>query len=160
MAGPRRSLAVFCASWVVGFWFSLLLFGAWNELDLMACGAISLAAATALAVTARLAPLRYVVRLRWLAGAAPVPHRTVVDFGILTRELVRALATGEPRQGVFRAKPFDAGAPTGPVSSGWRAFIGAAAGYTPNAYVVEIDPERQQVLVHDLVPSEGSEAPA
>lgn len=148
------------ASWAVLFPFVLLLFGTWNALDLMASGAIGLAAAAAVVATVELAPQRSVVKLRWLRLAWSVPHRTVVDFAILVRELALALATGTPRQGVFRAKRFDVGRPSGPVSTGWRAFVGAVAGYSPNAYVVDFDPERQQVLVHDLVPNERSEAPA
>lgn len=155
-----RLLRTFLAWWAAAFGLALLLFGSWSALELMACGGIGFAAAVAGTVTAEVAPLRYRGRIRWLRLAASVPVRTVVDFGILTRELVRALATRRVPEGVFRAKPYDAGRPSGPLSAGWRAFVGAAAGFSPNAYVVEIDPERQQILVHDLVPSERSEAPA
>jgi hypothetical protein len=34
------------------------------------------------------------------------------------------------------------------------------AGYSPNAYVVDIDPDEDVVLVHDLVPWRRSEEPA
>ena len=40
-----------------------------------------------------------------------------------------------------------------------RAWAAWAAQFSPNAYVVEIDPERELVLVHDLVPNRPSEEP-
>ena len=160
MAAPLRALAVFLFCWSATAAFVLLLLGVWDRLDLMGAVAVGFAAAAAATVVARVDQSRFAFRLGWLRLAASVPHRTVVDFGILTRELARALVRREPRRGVFRAKPFDAGQPAGGSGAGWRAFIGVAAGYSPNAYVVELDPERRQVLVHDLVPDERSEAPA
>jgi hypothetical protein len=34
------------------------------------------------------------------------------------------------------------------------------AGFSPNAFVIEIDAERDTVLIHDLVPWRRSEEPA
>lgn len=155
-SGSRaRSLRVLPIVWGAACCLALLLFGGWQPLYLEAAGGIGLVAAVTAAVAESAASLDYRFRWRWLRLAWSVPHRTVVDFAILTRELVRALLRRRPPTGVFRAKPFDAAR-----SPGWRAFIGVAAGYTPNAYVVEVDPDRGRVLVHDLVPNERSESPA
>ena len=142
------------AGWVALFWTTLLLLGSWGPLQLETAGAIGLAGAAALVVAARLGGLRYGFRARWLRKAAGVPLQVVVDFGILALALARALAGAGVTEGVFRTKPLPER------SRGYRAFLGVAAGYSPNAYVVEIDAERREVLVHDLVPNERSESPA
>ena len=36
---------------------------------------------------------------------------------------------------------------------------GLVASYSPNAYVVDLDPGTRQVLIHDLVPNRASEEP-
>jgi hypothetical protein len=155
-----RVLGASLAGYAACFWLALLLLGSWSGAELVAAAGAAALATVALAVTLRLSGVDYRLRLAWLRSAAGVPWRVVVDFGIL----VRVLAVG-PRRGRFRAKPFDVGPfdarrPTGPVSAGRRAFVGAAAGYSPNAYVVELDPERQLVLTHVLVPDPRSESPA
>jgi hypothetical protein len=84
-----------------------------------------------------------------------VPHQIVIDFGIITVALVRSVVERKVVRGEYRAHPFPAGA-----GQGVRAWAAWAAQFSPNAYVVEIDPERDLVLVHDLVPHRPSEEPA
>ena len=43
---------------------------------------------------------------------------------------------------------------------GLTAFLTVVAGYSPNAYVVDVDRETREVLLHDLVPRRESERPA
>jgi hypothetical protein len=43
---------------------------------------------------------------------------------------------------------------------GPRAWTALAASYSPNAYVIDIEPETHRVLLHDLVPRRESERPA
>jgi hypothetical protein len=69
--------------------------------------------------------------------------------------LVRSLARRSVVRGAFRAHAFPAG--EGP---GVRAWAVWAAQFSPNAYVVEIDTDRDLVLLHDLVPNRKSEQPA
>jgi hypothetical protein len=57
-------------------------------------------------------------------------------------------------KGEFRTVPFPAGGAR-PTERGRRAFVALATGYSPNSYVVDVDEERGEVLVHLLrsVPS-------
>jgi hypothetical protein len=84
-----------------------------------------------------------------------VPHQIVVDFWIVTAALARSVLTRQVVCGEFRAHSFPAREGTGV-----RAWAAWAAQFSPNAYVVEIDAERELVLVHDLVPNRASEEPA
>lgn len=140
--------------WAAAASLALLLLGQLDPLDLYAAAGIGLVAVAVVALTDACAVREYRIRPRWLWLAVSVPHRTVVDFLLLVRELFRAVR-GRPPVGAFRAKPFDRTRPPG-----WRALLGTVGGFTPNAYVVEVDPERGRVLVHDLVVSERSESPA
>jgi hypothetical protein len=61
-------------------------------------------------------------------------------------------------RGRFRARALAAGG-EGPDAVARRAWTVLLAGYSPNAYVVDLDPETQQVILHDLVPHRASEEP-
>ena len=56
---------------------------------------------------------------------------------------------------VLRAKQIEEAHGVGP-----RAWTALAASFSPNAYVVDIEPETESVLLHDLVPRRSSESPA
>jgi hypothetical protein len=72
---------------------------------------------------------------------------------------VRSLIRFRVVRGEFLVRDFDAG---GDDVSGaaHRAYTVMAAGYSPNAYVIDIDQERNTVLLHDLIPYKRSEEPA
>ena len=70
-----------------------------------------------------------------------------------------AVALVRGRRGCFVVRELDAGGDD-PRSVGLRAFTAFVANFSPNAYVVEIDPEQNLVLLHDLVPFRKSEKPA
>ena len=143
------------ALWLGLFWLWLLMAGDWNRIELVgaACGATVAAAIAEVARTrAGVAPR---VPLRWVARAWTVPHQIVVDFGIITGALAQSLLRRRVVRGEFRAHPFPAR--EGP---GVRAWTVWAAQFSPNAYIVEVDPDRELVLAHDLVPNRASEEPA
>jgi hypothetical protein len=83
-----------------------------------------------------------------------------VDFGILVAVLVRSLATRRVVRGRYVTRPFEPGPTTTAAGAARRAWTVLLAGYSPNAYVVDIDVERGTVLLHDLVPYRRSEEPA
>lgn len=144
--------------WVGLFWLWLLLAGDWNVIEIVAAACAATVAATIGEIARTRAEVRARVPLRWVARAWNVPAMVVVDFGIVVWALARRLA-GRPVEGVFRVREFPAGGDD-PVSVGVRVWVGLAATYSPNAYVVDVDKERQLVLVHDLVPNRKSEEPA
>jgi hypothetical protein len=97
-------------------------------------------------------PLSFSVKLSWLARATRIPgaylRDTRVIFGALFRRLVRL----EEVSGAWRTVPLDWGTDDGR-GAARRALITAAISVTPNAYVVSIDRDHNQAVVHQLVPS-------
>ena len=146
------------AWWTILFWFWLLLAGEWNRYEWIA-GACAATIATAIAELAhRQAGERARVPLRWLVRAGSVPVMVLVDFGLLVYALARTLA-GRPVQGQFLANRIPVGI-RGRGKTGLRAWIAVIAGFSPNAYVVDISEEHGTALVHDLIPFRASERPA
>jgi hypothetical protein len=140
-------------AWIVLWWLWLLLAGEWNHYEWIAAGAAATVAATLGEIARTRAGARAGLPFKHLASVWTVPVFVVVDFGLLLWALARR------RAGAFRARDFPAGGDDA-TSIGIRAWTALAATYSPNAYVVEIDPERQLVLLHDLVPYRRSEEPA
>jgi hypothetical protein len=142
-------------AWLAAFWLWLLLAGDWNRIELIAAACGATVAATIAEIGRTRAGVAPRIPLRWAGRAWSVPHQIVIDFWIITVALARSLVRRRVVRGEYRAHPFPAGE-----GAGVRAWAGWAAQFSPNAYVVEIDPERELVLVHDLVPNRPSEKPA
>jgi hypothetical protein len=140
--------------WIALFWLWMLLAGDWNHIEWIAAASAAAVAATLAEVARSRAGVGFRVPLRWLVRFWTVPHQIVVDFGIITAALWRSLVGRSVVRGEYRAHRF-------PASEGQdvRAWAVWAAQYSPNAYVVDIDVERDLVLVHDLVPNRASEEP-
>ena len=84
--------------------------------------------------------------IRALGSIAHIPY----DFGIVTWELVRALARRRRVAGAYVELPFSAGE-TGRAQHAWRRAVTTVAGsVAPNTIVVHIDPEQNSALVHTL----------
>jgi hypothetical protein len=141
-------------AWLALFWLWLLLAGDWNRIEIIAAACGATVAATIAEVARTRADVAPRIPPRWVARAWTVPHQIVVDFGIVTWALARSLVRRSVVRGEYRAHAFPAREGTGV-----RAWAAWAAQFSPNAYVVEIDPERELVLVHDLVPHRPSEEP-
>ena len=114
-----------------------------------------LAIATAIA---SLGLLSFRVPLHAFADAKNVPLQIVIDFGIITLALVRRIS-GRGVAGTFIVRSFEA-AGSGSLAAGDRGARAVLGTYSPNAYVVDVDPGRHSVLLHDLVPNRSSEEPA
>jgi len=145
--------------WLALFWLWLLLVGDWNRIDLIgaACGA---AVAATVAERVRVAARQPLVfPLDRLRTVARMPAIVVADFGVLMWALLRSLAQRRVVRGAFVTRSFDAGARTTPRGQAHRAWTVLVAGFSPNAYVIEIDDERNTVLLHDLVAWRRSEEP-
>jgi hypothetical protein len=150
----KRVLA-WVVAWLVLFWLFLLLAGDWNQIEWIGAASAATVAATIGEVARTRAGVEPRIPLRWIGRARTVPGRIFVDFGIVTWVLLLSLVRRRAVRGVFRAHDFPAH--EGPGVRAWAAY---AADFSPNAYVVEIDPQRNLVLVHDLVPNRSSEQPA
>ena len=147
------------AWWLVLFWFWFLLVGEWNRQEVIAA-AIAASIAAPLAELARLRTgFSASVPLRAVADLPQVLGMVVVDFGIVSWALVRSLAHRRIVRGKLVSRQLEGGA-VAPRGVGPRAWTVLVACYSPNAYVIDVDPEQQGVLLHDLVPHRASERPA
>ena len=131
------------ASWLALFWFWLLIVGEWNGEELVAA-AIAATVGSALGAYWSFSPVRRAWR---------VPLDVVVDFAVIMWALVRSALRREIVRGEFVRRPCRVADP------GARAWLGLVASYSPNAYPVGFDTERDLVLVHDLIRRRASERP-
>lgn len=153
-------LGAWTAWWFALFWLWLVLTGDWNRIELIgaACGAAVAATVAELVRAAARQPL--VVPVERLRASASVPPIVFADFGIVVWALLRSVVQRRVVRGAFVTRNFDAGAKTTPRGQAHRAWTVLLAGYSPNAYVIDIDVERDRVLLHDLVTWRRSEEPA
>ena len=149
-----KHVLAWLAIWFALFWLWLLLAGDWNRIEIIAAACGAAVAATLAEIARTRADVGPRVPLRWIGRAWSVPHQILIDFWIVTWALVRSIARRRVVRGEFRAHPFPAHE-----GSGVRVWAGWAGQFSPNAYLVEIDVERELVLVHDLVPNRASEKP-
>lgn len=137
------------AWWLALFWLWLLLVGEWNREQVVAA-AVAAAVAASLGELARVRTgFRARVSVRDLGVLPKALGMVFVDFGILVRALLVSVARRRVVRGRFVSRE----------AAESRAWTVLVAAYSPNAYVVELDPETRRVLIHDLVPHRASEEP-
>jgi multisubunit Na+/H+ antiporter MnhE subunit len=141
--------------WLV--WWAALLIG-WlllvdtfdpDELVVGAVGAF-LAAAVAVAVHRR-GYIRFWPRAAWLAHVPSLAWSVLVDCWLLAGALWRKVALRRPVQGSTLRVPFHYGGDNGR-DGARRALVNVSVSLTPNTFVIDIDPEADSLLVHQLVP--------
>ena len=154
-----KHLVPWLVAWVALWWLWMLLAGEWNHYEWIAAAGAATVAATIGEVARTRADVSAHVPSRWLARGWTALLMVVVDFAILVWALVKSALRREVVRGSFRAHEFPAGGDDAE-SVGMRTWVNLLANYSPNAYVVDIDQERQLVLLHDLVPFRKSEEPA
>jgi hypothetical protein len=144
--------------WVGLFWWWFALQGEWNRIEWVAAACMATVGAGLGALVVSRDLLHFRVPLAAIRSAARVPLQVVIDFGIITVVLVRRLR-GEDVRGRFVARSFESRG-RGAVRRGDVAWRTITAMYSPNALVVDADPEERIALFHDLVPNRASEEPA
>ena len=142
-------------AWVILVWVALaalwlLIQGEWNAIQLYAAASAATLSLVVGLVVRRSALPSWRVETRWLRRALWIPWQVVKEFGYVTLFLLRR---GE---GEFRTVSFPAGGAR-PAERGRRAFVAFATGYSPNSYVVDVDEEHGEVLVHLLRPVPSGE---
>jgi multisubunit Na+/H+ antiporter MnhE subunit len=95
---------------------------------------------------------RFEIDKPWLPRAWKTLPQIVFDFGLVTWELVRALAARRRVSGAYVAVPFPAGNPALGVHRWRRAYATTLGTMTPNGIVVDIDPETDLALMHSIRP--------
>ena len=141
-------------AWAVLWWLWMLLVGEWNRYEWIAATAAATVAATVGEVARTRAHVRAGVPFTWLKRGWMAFPVVFSDFAIVMWALVRSALRREIVRGEFRTKEF------GSSTAGIRVWRNLLANYSPNAYVVDIDTERDVVLLHDLIPCRKSEEPA
>ena len=112
--------------------------------------AAALVAAAATAVHHR-GYIRFRPRTAWLREAPYLFGAIAVDCVHLAWALWRRVVRREPVTGSTIRVPFHHGGDNGR-DGARRALVNFAVSITPNTYVVDIDPESDSLLVHQLVP--------
>jgi hypothetical protein len=143
--------------WVALFWLWLLLVGQWNRQELVAAAVAATVAASVAELARSRTSFEARLPLRALGDVPQLLAMVVVDFGIVVWALLASVARREVVRGSFRSRELDRKRDAG--GAGPRAWVALAASYSPNAYVVAVEPAAT-VLVHDLVPHRRSESPA
>ena len=119
----------------------------------MIAGAVAAAlAATGSELVRRQRIVSMRVRPRWLVYSWRPLLRVPVDVGRLTVAVARQLIDRRASRGRFVALPFKFGGED-PTDHGRRALAEGLGSFAPNTYVVGVDPKRDLILVHQLVPT-------
>jgi multisubunit Na+/H+ antiporter MnhE subunit len=146
-----RAVAIWLGWWVFLFVVWMLLVLTQATAEVVAGLVVAAIGATAADIVRRsgLADLR----LWTLLPRRPVQLAATVasDCWLLTAALWRQLRRPEDNVGAFRGIAFDAGADDDPRAAARRAAYTALISLTPNTYVIGIDREHDNMLVHELV---------
>ena len=138
----------------------MLHIGKWDRIDAVAGAVVAVVAATLAERARRAAAVHPRIALGPFRHSLLMPLIVVADFGLVTYALAVSLARRRVVRGRYLARDFAAGPKTTPEGAAHRAWTVLLSGYSPNAYVVDIDPEENVVLLHDLIPWRRSEEPA
>jgi hypothetical protein len=160
MALLRRAVA-WCLWFSVLFWWWMLLVGEWDHEEWIAAAAGAALAATIAESARRVAELDVRLPLGRLAQLPLALAMVVADFLTLVSVLLRSGFGLRGFRGRFihRGASFEVGG-LDAESVTRRAVTILVAGYSPNAYVIDVDRTEGNVLVHDLVTRRKSEEPA
>lgn len=113
----------------------------------------SAVAATAAVALGRQRIFQFRVKLAWLLPAWKLPWRTVLETGWVLGALLRQLTGGPARRGSFRRVPVQLPDDESE-SAARRALLTAGLSFPPNSYVLEIDLESQEMMLHQLIDPE------
>jgi multisubunit Na+/H+ antiporter MnhE subunit len=148
---PLDQVIFWVISWVLLFGLYLLLVVDSIDMAELVTGAAGAAVgATAATIVRSQRLFSFSPRLRWALGIWRLPLQAVLDTGLLVAVLWCRLVLRRPVGGSFHAVPFRAGGGD-PEEAARRAIAGGAGSFAPNTYVLDVDRERELILVHQLV---------
>jgi multisubunit Na+/H+ antiporter MnhE subunit len=154
---PLARAGDWLAWWVLlmSFWVVLDNSVAVDEL-LAGAGAAALGAFLA-EFAAHQAAARPVLRAAWAVRALRLPGQVARDTVIVFAALWRRLAHGQEPASGFRVLPVRFGDDTA-AGVTRRVMLVGARSLAPNAFVVGIDQRRDEMVIHQLVVTEGEPA--
>lgn len=144
-----KHVAAFLLFFVALWWFWMLLVGEWNHTEWIAATAAAAVGAAIGEVARTRAAAAPGMPLRMLASVPSALGMVVVDFALVMWALLVR------RPGAFRTTASDVAG-----DERLRAWATYVATLSPNAYVLDFDPEAGTVLTHHLVPLQKSQEPA
>ncbi len=97
------------------------------------------------------------IRARWLIPALRLPAEVARDTVIVFTALARRLALGQEPDSGFRELPVRPG-PDAPADDTRQALLIGGRSLAPNTFVLGIDTNRDVMIVHQLVTTEGQPA--
>jgi len=141
-----RELIRWLLWWVALALLWLLFQGEYNRIEQIAATCAAAVAATLAVVVRRQERTTVRIEWQWLAKTVAVPWQVVREFALLILFLVR-----RPASGGVRRLPFPTGGAR-PADRGRRVLATLAMTYSPNSYVIDMDDEAHEVVVHTLYP--------
>jgi len=154
-----RHLRAWLILWVALFLAWLLFSGDVNRIEVIAAACAATVAATIGEIARTQAGIRAAVPLRLVVPMLRALVQVVPDFGYLVWALVSSILRREVVRGQTKRRAFhDVG--DDPRSVGARAVALWSANFSPNALAIDIDRERHESIVHDLIVNRASERPA
>lgn len=151
--GVLDQLVFWIVSWVIlSGLYLLLVVDSIDKAELVTGAVAAAVGATAATVVRSQDLVSFRPRLRWALRLWRLPLQAVLDSGVLVAVLWRRLVLRRATGGSFRAVPFRA-AGEDPEAAARRAITKGVASFAPNTYVLDIDQERELILVHQLVPT-------
>jgi hypothetical protein len=155
---PKRRVVAWLAWWVLLMSFWVIIDDSIRTDELLAGAGAAALGATLAEVVSNQAGLRVRVRREWIRQAAALPAQVARDTWIVFAALWRLLARGEQPRSRFRAVPAgragkhsasdDEDATTRRVLQVWKHSL------APNSFALGIEPERDIMIIHQLIPAE------
>jgi multisubunit Na+/H+ antiporter MnhE subunit len=150
MAWPRVVIA-WLAVWAASFALWLLLTSTVDHSELIAGAGAAAIAATVFEVVREHGAPRARLRWAWLKPAPIIPLLVARDTVLVFAELVRQLRGGRRRPGRLQVVGLpDLGDEA--ERNARHLFVTIGVSLSPNTYVIGFEPDRDQMLVHQLVP--------
>jgi hypothetical protein len=153
-----KHVVAWVAWWLPLFWLWFLLVGEWNREQVVAAAIAATFAATVAEVARVRTGFAARVPLRFVADLPKALGMVFVDFGIVVWALIVSVARRRVVRGEFVSREIEGGSAVAR-AVGPRAWKVLVSSYSPNAYVVDVDPQTRQVILHDLVRNRASEEP-
>ena len=156
-AGVLRTVGIWLAWWVFLYAVWLALVATDAPAELLAGIPVAAIAATGAEVVRRsrlvdLHPWGLLPRKPWW-----LPGQVVKETGQLIVVLWSQLRDPKDNLGEFRGIHFEAGPDDDPRAAARRAAYTGVISFAPNTYVVGIDHEHDNMLVHELIPGPRQE---
>ncbi|TMK83834.1 MAG: hypothetical protein E6G57_15470 [Actinobacteria bacterium] len=147
----QRALGPWLVVWAACFGLWLLLTSTVDHTELLTGVGAATLAATAFEVVREHGAPRARPRLTWLKPVPLLPLLVLRDTAVVFAELGRQLRGGHRRPGRLQIVRLPELGDDAERNAG-HLFVTIGVAVSPNTYVIGFEPERDEMLVHQLVP--------